>query len=131
MSQSDNLNSFFTRNKVILKDYVNTNFELFRLRAIRVASKSVGTLVFVMIALFFGFLILLFAGLVLGFWLSSITGSYVSGFGYATLILIGLLIIIYLMRNILFINPALNLVLDKMQEDPDGDDDEDDDLNFD
>ncbi|WP_126969412.1 hypothetical protein [Gynurincola endophyticus] len=131
MSQSDNLNSFFTRNKVILKDYVNTNLELFRLRAIRVAAKSVGTLVFVMIAMFFGFLILLFAGLVLGFWLSSITGSYVSGFGYATLILMGLLIIIYLMRNILFINPALNLVLDKMQEDPDGDDDDDDDLNFD
>lgn len=131
MSQSDNLNSFFSRNKVIVKDYINTNIELFRLRAIRIASKSVGTLVFIMVAMFFGFLILLFSGLVLGFWLSEKSGSYVSGFGYATLIMIGLLLIIFFMRNILFINPILSMMLDKMQEDPDGDDDEENELNFD
>lgn len=132
MSQSDNLNSFFSRNKVILKDYVTTNIELLRLRAIRVASKSVGTLVFIMVAMFFVFIILFFAGLVLGLWLSEKTGSYVSGFGYATLILMGLLLCIFLMRNILFINPVLSTVLDKLQEDPEGEaDDEDDELQFD
>ncbi len=130
MSQSDNLSSFFHRNKVIIQDYFNTQVELFRLRGIRILSKSVGTLVFIMVALFFGFLILMFGGLVLGFWLSTKTNSYVSGFGYATLIIIGILFIIYLLRNVLFINPILKIVLDRVQEDPDGDDDDDDDLDI-
>lgn len=125
MNQPDNLGSFFKENKGLLKEYVETRTELFRLQGVRALSKTMGLLVWIIIAAFIAFLILIFLGLVLGFWLSDLTGSFVKGFGLTTLILIVLFVALALLRNSLFVNPIIRSIIERAQEEGRGQDDDD------
>jgi hypothetical protein len=129
MNQPDNLGDFFRENKELLKVYVETKSEIFRLQAIRIFSKSMGLLAWMVIAAFIAFLVLIFAGLVLGFWLSDLTQSYVKGFGITTIILIVLFVVIALLREKLFVNPIIRSIIIRAREEvkigkADNDDDE-------
>jgi hypothetical protein len=127
MNQPDNLGDFFRENKELLKVYVETKSEIFRLQAIRIFSKSMGLLAWMVIAAFIAFLVLIFAGLVLGFWLSDLTQSYVKGFGITTIILIVLFVVIALLREKLFVNPIIrNIILRAREEVKMGKSDNDD-----
>ena len=116
MNQPDNLGDFFRENKELLKVYVETKSEIFRLQAIRIFSKSMGLLAWLVIAAFLGFLILIFAGLVLGFWLSDLTQSYVKGFGITTGILILFFVALAVFREKLFVNPIIKNIIVRARE---------------
>jgi hypothetical protein len=116
MSEKDNLGSFFRDNKDLLKEYIETRLDIFRLGAIRTISKSAGNFVWVIISLFLLFLILLFAGLVLGFWLSDLTGSFIKGFGFTTLILLLLFSVLAIFRKKWFVNPLIQFIIDRSME---------------
>src|SRR5882672_6040825 len=88
MGQTDNLGSFIKDSKPLLKEYIETRLELYRLQAIKVVSQSAGYLVWILISLFLLFLIVIFSGIVLGCWLSILVDSYVLGFGLTTLLLV-------------------------------------------
>lgn len=117
MAQPENLGSFIKENKKLLSEYIETRIEIIRLQGIKASSKAIANLVWVLISLFLVSVVFIFAGLVLGFWLSELTGSMVKGFGYTTLIMIVLVIILALLREQLFINPVLKKILHKMNED--------------
>jgi hypothetical protein len=119
MSQPENLGSFFAENKKLLKDYLETRISLLKLQGVRTLSKSGGVILWALIAVFFSFLILLFAGLVLGFWFSSLTGSYIKGFALATTVYIVVFILITIFRNTLFVNPMIQKIISKSGEDQD------------
>ena len=125
MQQPDNLGTFIKENKTLLREYVDARWEIFRLEGVRLLSKSMGYLVWIIISLFMGFLVILFAGLSLGFWLSALTGSNVKGFGLAALLMIVLLIAGTLLRNVLFINPVTEKIITASTEGRDADDEED------
>jgi hypothetical protein len=116
MAQPENLGSFFAENKRLLQDYIETRITLLRLQSVKTLSRSAGTLIWAIIAVFFSFVILLFAGLVLGFWFSAITGSYVKGFGLATLVFIFLFVLITIFRNTLFVNPMIQKIIAKSND---------------
>jgi hypothetical protein len=120
MSQAENLGSFFQENKSILKEYVETRLEIFRLQAIKISSKSAGYLVWIIISLFLLFLIAIFLGMTLGYWLSSIMTSYVKGFGLTAVLMIVLFILFAIFRRKFFVNPVvraiINASLEEMQE---------------
>ncbi|MET0242592.1 MAG: hypothetical protein ABW174_03950 [Flavitalea sp.] len=117
MSQPDNLGSFFSENKTLLKEYVETRISLIKLQGVRTLSKTGGTMLWAVIAVFFTFLILMFAGLVLGFWFSALTGSYIKGFALATGVYIFLFVLITIFRNTLFVNPMIQKIISKADED--------------
>src|SRR5258708_40015408 len=104
MSDTENLGSFFKENKNHLKDYLDTRLDILRLKLIRVFSKSAGYFIWIIISLFLLWLFIIFLGLVTGFWLSSLTGSYTIGFGITALILLVLIIVLALLRKALFVN---------------------------
>ncbi|NML20138.1 SoxR reducing system RseC family protein [Pseudoflavitalea sp. G-6-1-2] len=116
MNQPDNLGDFFRENKELLKVYVETKSEIFRLQAIRIFSKSMGLLAWMVIAAFLAFLILIFAGLVLGFWLSDLTQSYVKGFGITTGILVLFFVALAVFREKLFVNPIIKNIIVRARE---------------
>lgn len=122
MNQPDNLGSFFRENRNLLKEYIETRMDIFRLQGIRLLSKSMGMLIWVIIAAFLGFLIMIFSGLVLGFWLSDLMQSHVKGFGYATLIMIVLFVMLAVFRNVLFVNPIIKKIILRSQDDDRNDD---------
>ncbi|MBY0535733.1 MAG: hypothetical protein K2P88_07785 [Chitinophagaceae bacterium] len=116
MSQPENLGSFFKQVQELLMDYVNTRLETAQLKAVRSISQILGTLIWIIISLFLVFLVIIFVGLVVGFWFTQITGSYIAGFAIATGFIVLLLILATLLRKVLFINPLIRLFLQKSQE---------------
>ena len=119
MAENESLGSFFNTNKSLAKEYLETRLEIFRLSAIHTASKSAGYLVWVIISLFLVFLIVLFAGVTAGFWLSSLTGSMILGFGLVTLALILLFAVLTIFRKKLFLEPFMQIILDSASEEID------------
>lgn len=126
MSQPDNLGSFFAENKTLLKEYLETRMEIYRLQSLRIFSKSAGYFAWIIISLFLAFLILLFSGVVIGFWFSGVLHSYVKGFGLITLLLILVFVLLALFRKALFVEPVIQSIIQKSREEaaPDGDDDD-------
>jgi hypothetical protein len=116
MNHTDDLGSFFKENKPLLKEYLETRLEIFRLQAVRLISKSAGYLVWILISMFLFFLIMLFSGIVLGCWLSGLTHSYVKGFGLTTLIFVIIFVLLALFRKTLFVNPLTQNIIRKTNE---------------
>ena len=117
MSQPDNLGSFFSENKALLKEYLETRMEIYRLQSLRIFSKSAGYFAWIIISLFLAFLILLFSGMVIGFWFSSLLHSYVKGFGLITLLLTGVFILMAVFKKSLFVNPVIQSVIQRSRDD--------------
>jgi hypothetical protein len=114
--QQENLGSFFKENARLVKEYVETRLEVYRLRMIRLAARSAGFLIWFVISLFLVFLLIIFSGIVLSLWLSDITGSYIAGFGITTLILFILILLLTAFRKALFINPIIRSFIRKQEE---------------
>src|ERR1700733_3258976 len=116
MSQPDNLGAFFSENKALLKEYMETRMEISRLQSLRIFSRSAGYFAWIIVSLFLAFLIVLFTGVVVGFWFSSLLGSYVKGFGLVTLLLLALFLLIVLFRKSLFVNPVIQSIIQRSRE---------------
>jgi hypothetical protein len=122
MTENESLGSFFKSNKSLAKEYIETRLEIFRLSGIRMASKSAGYFVWLIISLFLVFLIILFLGVTVGFWLSKLTDSFILGFGLVTAALILLCVILAVFRKKLFLEPLMQVILDRASEEIDDED---------
>ena len=116
MPDTEKLGTFFKENKKLLKDYFEIRLDIFRLKIIRIFSESAGYFIWIIISLFLLWLLIIFLGLVTGFWLSSVTGSYTTGFGITALIILALIIILALLRKVLFVNPIIRTIIKKASE---------------
>jgi hypothetical protein len=116
MSQPDNLGEFFAENKALLKEYMETRMEIYRLQSLRIFSKSAGYFAWIIVSIFLAFLIVLFGGFVLGFWLSSLFNSNVEGFGLVTLLLLATFLLMAIFRKSLFVNPVVQSIIQRSQE---------------
>ena len=116
MTGLDNLGEFLNENKNLAKEYVETRVEIYKLRFIRSFARITGSLVWILISLFLFSLLAIFIGLVTGFWLSQLTGSYIKGFGLTILIMVIIIILLTALRKILFINPIIKICVRKMYD---------------
>lgn len=113
MDMKENLGDFIKENSRLVKDWVETKMEMYRLMAIRIIAKSGGYIMWTIVSLFLVFLLVIFLGLTLGFWLSELTGSYTTGFGLVSIILLLLILIITAFRKKLFIDPVIRTLVDR------------------
>ncbi|HXB07214.1 MAG TPA: hypothetical protein VNW04_08865 [Puia sp.] len=118
MPQPDNLGSFFADNKKLLKEYLETRLEIYRLQSLRLFAKSAGYLAWILLSLFLAFLFLLFGGLMVAYWFSGLFHSYVKGFGMVALLILVLFILIALFRRILFVEPVIQSIIQRSKEEP-------------
>ena len=116
MSQPDNLGAFISENKALVKEYLETRMEIYRLQSLRVFSKSAGYFAWIIVSLFLAFLIVLFTGMVVGFWFSTLFNSYIEGFGLVTLLLLALFLLIAVFRKSLFVNPVIQSIIQRSRE---------------
>ncbi|MBL7745271.1 MAG: hypothetical protein JNN00_17485 [Chitinophagaceae bacterium] len=119
MPEFDSFGSFFRENKKLVKDYFDTRLDIFRLKMIRIFSKSAGYLIWILISVFLLFLFIIFLGVTTGFWLSSLTGSYTKGFGLTTLVILAVIVILALLRKVLFVNPIIRNIIHRAADDSD------------
>ncbi len=125
MSQPENLGSFINENKILAKEYLETRLEIIRLKGIRASSKAMGLFIWILISIFSLLLVMIFLGIVLGLWLSELTGSYIQGFGITTLIFIIIVAVLAIFRKSLFVNPVIKGMITKLQDESSSDEDED------
>lgn len=116
MDQPDNLGSFFAENKTLLKEYLETRLEIYRLQSLRLFAKSAGLFAWVLLSLFLAFLFLLFGGMMTAFWFSSLFHSQVKGFGLVTLLILVIFILLAVFRRALFVDPVIQSVIQKSKE---------------
>ena len=122
MGEPDNLGSFFAENKTLLKEYLETRLEIYRLQSLRLFARSAGLLVWVLLSLFLAFLFLLFGGMMLGFWFSDLFHSHVKGFGLVTLLVLLVFILLTIFRRVLFVEPVIQSVIQKSKDEEETDD---------
>ena len=125
----ENENDFFTDTYNILTNYVEDRLLLLRIRAAEKSGKLVAILIKLAVVVIFIFFILLFASLTLGYYLSQITGSLVSGFGALTVVYLALFLL-FLLINKQFIskwviNTVIRVFFEKTQAEMDADNDHD------
>ncbi|MEI6086975.1 MAG: hypothetical protein WCR66_05275 [Bacteroidota bacterium] len=111
MENTPDIWQFLEANKKALQEYVELKIELFNLKFIRKSSSIGGVLIWLTILAFLGLLILFFAGITIGFWLSNLLNSYVQGFAATTGILVVITLILILARKQLFINPIIRIMV--------------------
>jgi hypothetical protein len=116
MSQPDNLGSFFAENKTLLKEYLETRLEIYRLQSLRLFAKSAGLFAWVLLSLFLAFLFLLFGGMMVAFWFSGMFHSYVKGFGLVALLILLVFALVTIFRRALFVDPVIQSVIQKSKE---------------
>src|SRR5215472_18106427 len=116
MSQADNLGSFFAENKALLKEYLETRLEIYRLQSLRMFARSAGLLVWLLLSLFLAFLFLLFGGMMVAFWFYNLLHSQVKGFGLVAGLILVLFILLAIFRKALFVEPVIQLVIQKTRE---------------
>jgi sterol desaturase/sphingolipid hydroxylase (fatty acid hydroxylase superfamily) len=126
-NQPDNLGSFISENKAVLKEYLETRMEIYRLQSLRIFSRSAGYFAWILVSLFLAILIVIFGGLMLGYWFSSMLGSYVKGFGLMTLLLVALFVLLALFRKSLFVDPVVQSIIQKSREEEEENNKDDDD----
>jgi len=116
MQETGALGSFLKENKKLAREYLDTQMEVYKLKLIRIISKSAGYFIWIIISLFLLLLLMIFLGLVAGIWLSEITGSYVLGFGLVTLVILAKIILLALFRKKLFVNPIIRNVINRIND---------------
>jgi hypothetical protein len=116
MSQADNLGSFFAENKALLKEYLETRLEIYRLQSLRMFARSAGLLVWLLLSLFLAFLFLLFGGMMVAFWFSNLLHSQVKGFGLVAGLILLIFILLAVFRRALFVEPVIQIIIQKTRE---------------
>jgi hypothetical protein len=114
--QPDNLGGFIAENKKLLKEYLETRLEIYRLQSLRLFARSAGYLAWILLSLFLAFLFLLFRGMMAAFWFSNRLHSMVKGFGMVALIILVIFILIALFRRILFVEPVIQSIIQRSKE---------------
>ena len=96
MSSKETFFSFFSENKALIKEYIDTRLELIKLHGVRTLSRTISVVMIVFIISLLCLSILLLIGITFAFWMASITGSNIAGFASAAglfiLILIGFIV---------------------------------------
>jgi hypothetical protein len=116
MSQPQNIGSFIAENKDLVKEYLDTRMEIYRLQSTRVVAKSAGMIAWIFLSLLLGFLFLLFGGLMLAYWFAGIFNSIVKGFGLVALLILIVFVLIAAFRRALFVDPVIQAIIQKSKE---------------
>lgn len=116
MSTKSSLGDFVKENKSIVSEYLDIRLEILRLQLIRIFSKSAGYFIWTIVSLFLLLLFMIFIFLLIGFWLSEMTGNLIVGFAMTSIIILILGAVITLLRRILFVNPIIKNTIRYMEK---------------
>jgi hypothetical protein len=109
--EKETFGTFMHAAKEHSRNWFETRLNLCKLKGIRLFAKMAGNFTWLIISLFLFFLFSVFAGLTLGFWLSSYLGNYTAGFGIVTLLIMLKIGLLALFRKKLFINPVIRKMI--------------------
>jgi len=111
MASTEDIGGFLQENKDMIRDYVDTRAELFKLQAVRMTARTVSMLAVVGIVSMLALFVVLFLGMSLSFWLSGVLNNQVAGFAITGSLFVLLLALVILLRKPLFLNPLVKAII--------------------
>ena len=118
MNEKDTFSGFFTENRRLIREYMETHAEILRLQAIRIVAKSFSTLAVTFIVTLLLLFVVFFLGVGLAWWLSVLTGSNAIGFGITGILFLVLLVLVVALRRLLFQDPLIRKFISESADDP-------------
>ncbi|HUX84676.1 MAG TPA: hypothetical protein VMV20_05545 [Chitinophagaceae bacterium] len=107
----NNFRTFFDHTGELLKDYLEARTDLVRLHIAGKISRALGLFFTLILASLLVFFIIIFLGMVVGFWMGTVTGSNAIGFLISTGIFAVLLTVVVVFRRPLVQTPVVNIIL--------------------
>ncbi len=111
MASTEDIGSFLQENKDVIRDYVDTRTELFKLQAVRMTARTVSLLAVVGMVTMLALLVVFFLGMSLSYWLSDLLHSQTAGFGITGALFVVLLVLVVLFRKSLFLNSLTRAII--------------------
>ena len=124
----DNFSSYFNQTGKVAKEYLETRLDLIKLQAAGKLSRALALFFSVILAFLLFFFVVVFLGMVLGFWIGEMTNSYTIGFACSAGLFIVLLFLILLFREPLIQRPLSNLLIKELVAEMDVEEREETDL---
>lgn len=121
----DNFSNYFNQTGKVAKDYLETRLDLIKLQAAGKLSKALGLFFSLILAFLLFFFVIVFLGMVVGFWIGEMTHSNTIGFSCSAGLFVFLLAIILLFRKPLIQTPLSNLLITELLSEMNADEDED------
>jgi hypothetical protein len=112
----ENFGNYFNQTGKMARKYLETRLDLIKLQAAGKLSKALGLFFSIMMAFLLFFFVVVFLGMVVGFWIGEMTGSYTIGFSCAAGFFILLLAILLIFRKSLIQRPLANMLVAEMVE---------------
>lgn len=112
----DNFSTYFSETGKVARQYLETRLDLLKLQAAGKLSKALGLFFSLIMAFLLFFFVVVFLGMVVGFWIGEKTGSFAIGFSCAAGFFIVLLAVILLFRKALIQRPLSNLLAAELVE---------------
>ncbi|WP_295126183.1 phage holin family protein [uncultured Chitinophaga sp.] len=112
----DNFSNYFSETGKVAKEYVETRLDLIKLQAAGKLSRALGLFFSLVMAFLLFFIVVVFLGMVLGFWIGEMTDSFTMGFVCAAGFFIFLLILVLAFRKSLIQRPLSNLLVKELVE---------------
>lgn len=109
--EKETFGTVFSSVKEHSQNWVDAKMKVYQLIAIKLLSKLAGNLTWFIISLFLFFLLSVFIGLTIGFWLSNYYGSYTVGFGIVALLILLKIVLLAVLRKKIFINPMIRKII--------------------
>lgn len=127
MASNQDFSEFLRQNKKLIREYIDARLELFKLQGVRLLSRSLGMFIWLTVALFLIFFIILFLGMLFAYWIAEKTGSNAIGFGSTAGLLLIILLMLFLFRKGLFLKPITRIIIRETLKDPELNRENDDD----
>lgn len=94
-----------------IQDYINSEKEILRLKIVKKGSEAVAAIFSFLFIIMLFLMVLGFAGVWLGLWLSDVFGSFTMGFGITVAFYVVWLLLAIAFRNSLLVKPLVNLLI--------------------
>src|ERR1044072_4503231 len=120
----ENFSNYFNQTGKVAREYLETRVDLIKLQAAGKLSKALGLFFSLTMAFLLFFFVIVFLGMVVGFWIGELTGSYTIGFSCAAGLFVLLLIIMLIFRKALIQRPLSNMLVQELLGEMDDKDEE-------
>jgi hypothetical protein len=110
----DNFSNYFNQTGKVAKEYLETRLDLIKLQAAGKLSRALGLFFSLILAFLLFFFVVVFLGMVVGFWIGEITHSYTIGFSCSAGLFVFLLAIMLLFRRSLIQKPLSNMIITEL-----------------
>jgi hypothetical protein len=110
----DNFSNYFNQTGRVAKEYLETRLDLIKLQAAGKLSRALGLFFSLMLASLLFFFVVVFLGMVVGFWIGEMTHSYTIGFSCSAGLFVFLLAIMLLFRRPLIQRPLSNMIITEL-----------------